>query len=46
MEFMSEQHLDDLGRSNFDAYMDQAKLGDPSGFQQHFQANCKGMDRL
>jgi len=46
MEFMSKKHLDDLGRSNFDAYMEQAKLGDPSGFQQHFKANCKEMDRL
>ncbi|MCZ4101163.1 hypothetical protein [Streptomyces sp. H39-C1] len=40
MDFMSKDHLDDTGRSMFTEYMDKAELGDPSGFQQHYSANC------
>ncbi|MCM8555973.1 hypothetical protein [Streptomyces sp. STCH 565 A] len=41
MEYMSKEHLDDQGRSDFLAYLDRAILGDPSGFQMDYTANCQ-----
>ncbi|MCC2270007.1 hypothetical protein LKM28_27390 [Streptomyces sp. CT1-17] len=41
MKYMSKEHLDDQGRSDFLAYLDRAKLGDPSGFQMDYTANCQ-----
>ncbi|MGY5054068.1 hypothetical protein ACWDFR_08335 [Streptomyces sp. 900105755] len=45
MEYMSKEHLDDQGRSDFSAYLDRAELGDPSGFQMDYTANCQSAGR-
>jgi hypothetical protein len=41
MKYMSKKHLDDQGRSDYLAYLDRAKLDDPSGFQMDYTANCQ-----
>ncbi|WP_129862086.1 hypothetical protein [Streptomyces albidoflavus] len=45
MKYMSKEHLDDQGRSDFLAYLDRAILGDPSGFQMDYTANCQHSER-
>lgn len=40
-DFMS-LYLDEAGRRLFAEYLQKADLGDPSGFQQTFTANCDG----
>lgn len=40
MEYMSPDHADDTTREFFADYLNRAKLGDPSGFQENVTANC------
>lgn len=40
MAYMSPQRSDDATRRFFKDYLDRAKLGDPSGFQEDVTANC------
>lgn len=40
MGYMSSERADDATRRFFKDYLDRAKLGDPSGFQEDVQANC------
>lgn len=40
MGYMSTERADDATRRFFRDYLDRAKLGDPSGFQEDVQANC------
>lgn len=41
MGYMSPARADDTTRRFFKDYLDRAKLGDPSGFQEDVQANCR-----
>lgn len=40
MEYMSPERADDATRRFFKDYLDRAKLGDPSGFQENVNLNC------
>lgn len=40
MGYMSPQRADDATRRFFKDYLDRARLGDPSGFQENVEANC------
>lgn len=40
MGYMSPQRADDATRRVFADYLDRAKLGDPSGFQENLKVNC------
>ncbi|QPK81812.1 hypothetical protein G7Y41_03025 [Schaalia sp. ZJ405] len=41
MGYMSPQRADDATRRVFNDYLDRAKLGDPSGFQENIDINCR-----
>ena len=40
MPYMSEEKCDDATREFFDKYLDQAKNGDPSGFEENIRLNA------
>ncbi|WP_353066780.1 hypothetical protein [Arcanobacterium hippocoleae] len=40
MGYMSPQRADDVTRRFFNDYLNRAKLGDPSGFQENINNNC------
>ncbi|XCB30442.1 hypothetical protein RQN30_03295 [Arcanobacterium hippocoleae] len=40
MGYMSPERADDATRRFFKDYLDRAKLGDPSGFQENIDNNC------
>lgn len=40
MGFMSPQRADEATREIFKEYLERAKLGDPSGFQENVELNC------
>lgn len=41
MPYMSKERADDATRRFFKDYLDRAKLGDPSGFQENVTSNCR-----